>query len=95
MITGSISSLRRQNSRRLLQFPTAIIYFFLIHSASDFPRQFLLLLTFQKSLLSKNYVRSSLVAQMVKILPTKWETLVQSLDWDTVVHKGFPGGASG
>ena len=34
-------------------------------------------------------VRSSLVAQMVKNLPVKWETWVQSLGWKDPLEEGM------
>ena len=32
-------------------------------------------------------IKTSLVAQMVKHLPTMWETRVQSLDWEDLLEK--------
>ena len=34
-------------------------------------------------------MRSSLVAQMVKTLPAKWETWVQSLGWEDPLEEGM------
>ena len=34
------------------------------------------------------YSRASLVAQLVKNLPTMWETWVQSLGWEAPLEKG-------
>ena len=34
------------------------------------------------------YSRASLVAQLVKNLPTMWETWVQSLGWEDPLEKG-------
>ena len=39
--------------------------------------------------LEYGYSWASLVAQMVKNLPTKWETRVQSLDWEDSLEKGM------
>ena len=36
---------------------------------------------------SKKYLGTSLVAQMVKHLPTMWETQVQSLGWEDLLEK--------
>ena len=33
---------------------------------------------------------TSLVAQLVRNLPIKWETWVQSLDWEESLEKGTP-----
>ena len=33
---------------------------------------------------------TSLVAQMVKCLPTRWETRVQSLGWEDLLEKELP-----
>ena len=35
------------------------------------------------------YSWASLVAQLVKNLPTMWETWVQSLDWEVPLEKGM------
>ena len=34
-------------------------------------------------------IRTSLVAQMVKCLPTMWETQVRSLGWEDPLEKGM------
>ena len=35
-------------------------------------------------------VRASLVAQLVKNPPAKWETWVRSLGWEDLLEKGMP-----
>ena len=64
---------RRRRGRTLYQ---GLIYFYQTHSHNRHPKLTRLELT-----------RTSLVAQMVKHLPTTWETRVQSLRWEDLLEK--------